>query len=112
MTFREELIQVAAVAVAIVEDMDTGVGANLSRYQSILAEVQAERFRQNAKWSDQHHDDPIVWLAILAEEVGEAARTFDRTNRSDPERTLVEQLADAETVARWILADQTKGRSE
>lgn len=101
-SFREELIQVAAVAVAIVEDMDTG-SASRDGLAQVIADVGAERMRQQQKWGDQHHDDPIVWLAILAEEVGEVARTFDKTGLSDSEKALVYHLADAETVARWIL---------
>jgi|GEM_PF-1169025 len=38
--------------------------------ESALEEVLAERMRQNAKWGEQNHD-PITWLAILTEEVGE-----------------------------------------
>lgn len=39
----------------------------------ILANVQAERERQDVKWGEQNHH-PFVWLAILQEEVGEAAK--------------------------------------
>ena len=38
-----------------------------------LAEISAERRQQDAKWGEQNHD-PVMWLAILGEEVGEAAR--------------------------------------
>ena len=39
----------------------------------IALEVLAERRRQDAKWGEQSHG-PTYWLAILMEEVGEAAR--------------------------------------
>lgn len=75
--FREEMIQVAAVAVAILEDMDQGKAHhnhywNNSTGRSILGEISAERSRQDRKWGPQHHS-PEVWMAILMEEVGEAA---------------------------------------
>ncbi|MFC4426485.1 hypothetical protein [Deinococcus navajonensis] len=37
----------------------------------VLAEVQRERERQQAKWGEQNLE-PAVWLMILGEEVGEA----------------------------------------
>lgn len=39
---------------------------------SVLDEIQQERQRQDAKWGEQNHD-PVTWLAILTEEVGEVA---------------------------------------
>ena len=75
MRLREELIQVAAVAVAIVTDMDEG-GTGI--YQSMsgstpMNDVWSERWRQEQRWGEQHH--PIAeWLAILGEEYGEACK--------------------------------------
>jgi len=40
---------------------------------SVLNEVGDERFRQDQKWGVQNHIQ-IAWLAILAEEFGEAAK--------------------------------------
>ncbi|PTA67677.1 hypothetical protein [Deinococcus arcticus] len=37
----------------------------------VLAEVQRERQRQEARWGEQNLD-PAVWLMVLGEEVGEA----------------------------------------
>ena len=39
----------------------------------IVSEILVERKRQNAKWGEQNHD-AFTWLAILTEEVGEAAQ--------------------------------------
>lgn len=36
-------------------------------------DVRAERARQDSKWGQQDHA-PAVWIAVLSEEVGEAAR--------------------------------------
>ena len=38
-----------------------------------VADVLAERERQNKKWGEQNHD-PITWSAILTEECGEFAQ--------------------------------------
>jgi hypothetical protein len=40
---------------------------------AVLDEVFEERERQEKKWGVQNHD-PMVWLAILAEEFGEVAK--------------------------------------
>ncbi len=81
--FREELIQVAAVAVAIITDLDHGqTGFDLEESQDIwnsifhneiFNEVRLERQMQEIKWGSQHHT-PFEWLAILGEEYGEACQ--------------------------------------
>lgn len=38
-----------------------------------LAHIARERDRQDAKWGPQNHS-PLEWMAILSEEVGEAAK--------------------------------------
>lgn len=38
-----------------------------------LADVLRERIRQDEKWGEQNHD-PLAWVAILTEEVGEASK--------------------------------------
>lgn len=40
---------------------------------NILTEVRHERVRQNGLFGEQNHE-PLIWLGILAEEFGEAAR--------------------------------------
>ena len=44
----------------------------------VLGEVLAERKRQDEKWGEQNHD-PITWLGILVEEVGELAKAIIET---------------------------------
>jgi len=39
----------------------------------ILEEIKKERWRQNAKFGEQNHN-PVEWIAILSEEVGEASK--------------------------------------
>ena len=73
---RKELIQVAAVAVAIVEDIDRGE-ANLQRtggqHHIIIHDITKERQRQDEKWGPRHQEFP-VWMTILGEEYGEACQ--------------------------------------
>ena len=73
MSYEDELIQVAAVAVAMLEDESFDVGADGRFTEDVLGWVADERKRQNKKWGPQHHD-PTMWLTILMEEVGEAAQ--------------------------------------
>ena len=80
---RTELIQVAAVCVAILEDIDYGVADHLqpkdgldSQTREVLQEVMRERMRQDLKWGPQHHRI-ADWLSILVEEVGEAAKAYN-----------------------------------
>ena len=44
----------------------------------ILVEVLGERKRQIEKWGEQNHD-PIWWLGVLMEEVGEFAKAIIET---------------------------------
>ncbi len=74
--YRDELIQVAAVAVAAVQCLDLGVTDDKLTYnRAILDEVMLERMRQEAKWGSQAHN-PDRWNTILTEEVGEVARAI------------------------------------
>lgn len=76
---RDELIQIAAVAVAMIQDLDYGTTemtvhtTTNARTDAILIEVEYERHRQEGKWGPQHHD-PRAWLTILGEEFGEACQ--------------------------------------
>jgi len=80
MTLREELVQVAAVAVAILSDMEQGdtllhdeAGMQTLAHRSAMTLVQFERFAQERKWGAQHHS-LAEWLVILGEEYGEACK--------------------------------------
>jgi hypothetical protein len=47
----------------------------MSTLQSVINEVIAERVKQDDKWGEQNHL-PIVWNAILVEEVGEVSKAL------------------------------------
>lgn len=80
--YRKELVQVAAVAAAMLEDEDFGQANfwsapnyNLpseSHGSMALSAIARERIAQDGKWGPQHHDR-FTWLVILMEEVGELA---------------------------------------
>lgn len=40
---------------------------------NVLNEIRKEIERQNFKWGEQNHN-PVEWIAILTEEVGEASK--------------------------------------
>lgn len=46
---------------------------DLAQWLNIFQNIALERRRQDAKWGEQNHD-AFLWLAILGEEFGEAAK--------------------------------------
>jgi hypothetical protein len=76
---RTELVQIAAVCCAIIEDLDYGEANNtIVPAANVRLDVARERERQDAKWGPQHHT-LAEWLMILAEEVGELAEAVGAT---------------------------------
>ena len=78
MTLHEELIQVAAVAVAWITNLETGTDDMLALAEKgffedrTWVEIMDERHRQNQKWGVRDQESG-TWLKILMEEVGEVA---------------------------------------
>jgi NTP pyrophosphatase (non-canonical NTP hydrolase) len=75
------------------------------RMAEVLRDVIAERGRQDTKWGDQSGHADELWLTILSEEVGEAAKEvldarFDNT-WADLRKELVQVAA---VVVAWIEA--------
>jgi hypothetical protein len=67
-----ELIQVAASALEALED--TGIDQ-----QDAIRMIRDERIMQTIKHGPiPRNHDPLVWLAVIAEELGEAAREVNR----------------------------------
>lgn len=71
--------------------------------QTISDLIYTERQRQDAKWGVQNHDN-WKWLAILVEEVGEAAKAIlkaweENGNPEDVRKELVEVVA---VVFAWL----------
>lgn len=109
MSLREELIQVAALAVAWIEQLDLdGMDATYSNemghFHGIANEIQDERYRQDEEWGAGRTVHPLTVLAALAEELGEVAQEVHW--HPDPHHDLNQvkrSLADAEYWARRVL---------
>jgi hypothetical protein len=108
-TLRDELIQVAAVAVAIVTDLEYGstnpYPTNDIPLIKAVAAVREERYRQEEKWGPQHHT-PAEWLAILAEEIGEAGREVEPRSAVGAWDQMFYHLEEVEEWARVYLAER------
>lgn len=66
--------------------------------ESIFGEVVTERIRQDTKFGANRHQHPLLWLAILGEEVGEVNKAtlegmFDGKNFSEYRKELIEVAA-------------------
>ncbi len=81
MDSHRELIQVLAVAVAMIEDemygsangtKQIGRADGATQADIVLTLIREERESQDDKWGPQHHDAE-EWAMILAEEIGEWA---------------------------------------
>jgi len=46
---------------------------SMTETTEVLYEVKQEREKQQQKWGEQNHN-PVEWIAILTEEVGEASK--------------------------------------
>ena len=57
-----------------------------------LDEIKSERKRQDEKWGEQNHD-PLYWISILVEEVGEAAKEVLENKFSNYRKELVQCAA-------------------
>ena len=68
----------------------------------VLNSVMVERERQDKKWGSQRSLPDATWLAILVEEVGEAAAEVI-TNPGYSERRLRDELVQVAAVAiAWV----------
>jgi NTP pyrophosphatase (non-canonical NTP hydrolase) len=65
---------------------------------SAIQRVMAERARQDAKWGEQNHE-PGKWLLILAEELGEVAKSQLEGDRANYIKELVQSAA---VLVAWI----------
>jgi NTP pyrophosphatase (non-canonical NTP hydrolase) len=80
----------------------------------IIDDLTKERIRQNKKWGEQNHS-PEKWLAILAEEVGEAAKAIcERMYAVGSNSQYREELIHVAAVAIAAIEsyDRNEGRDE
>lgn len=71
--------------------------------ENVLNLIRAELERQNNKWGEQNHDD-YRWLAILIEEVGEAAQAIlhDEFGGSHAGTAKTELVHVAAVAVQWL----------
>lgn len=58
----------------------------------IFYDIHDERVRQNELWGEQNHDAPY-WYTILAEEVGEVARSILEKDEKNYREELIQVAA-------------------
>ncbi len=80
----------------------------------VLKSVVAERLVQEQKWGPQNHNQ-IVWLGILSEEFGDAAKEvnelhFRRDIRKDQVKTLRAELVQVAAVAVAMIESLDRNR--
>ena len=123
MKLEEEVRQVAAVGAAWYENLTFGQAdydrpipqGGGSQGPAALGEIEDERRNQDQKFGAQDHP-PAVYLAILLEEVGEAAdliwQSYDFRSVESPYSSLAEIVEAATTLgqkARTYLEDELGG---
>ena len=64
----------------------------MSTLDGLIAQVRAERDRQDAKWGTQNHH-PAWWMNILMEEVGEASKALLEGDPVQMHKELIEAAA-------------------
>jgi NTP pyrophosphatase (non-canonical NTP hydrolase) len=70
-------------------------------FGAVILAVSEERHAQDARWGEQNHD-PLTWIAILSEEVGEAAAealNVSRGVRPADREALLAELVQVAAVA-------------
>jgi NTP pyrophosphatase (non-canonical NTP hydrolase) len=67
---------------------------------AVLHEVFQERMRQNEKWGEQNHPH-LGWMAILTEEVGEAAREVLERRPERFREEMIQVAAVAAAAVEW-----------
>ena len=65
---------------------------DLAQWLNIFQNIALERRRQDAKWGEQNHD-AFLWLAILGEEFGEAAKAAVEGRIADLRTELIHVAA-------------------
>lgn len=92
-------------------DIDSTTPTRFHKVQQaiVIHDVLCERAKQDAKWGEQNHD-PFCWLAVLQEEVGEAAKdalslhfSSDAETRAKHLQQLQEEIIQVTAVALAML---------
>ena len=59
---------------------------------NVMHEIAEERKRQDQKWGEQNHE-PLYWLGVLMEEVGESSKAVIEGNMRHYREELVQVAA-------------------
>lgn len=71
--------------------------------EDVLSEIREERERQVAKWGDQSHKPYPVWVTILGEEFGEAAKEVLEERHQELYDELIQTAAVAVAFAEALI---------
>ena len=71
--------------------------------EEVLSDVYDERQRQIAKWGDQSHKPYSVWITILGEEFGEAAKEVLEERNQELYDELIQTAAVAVAFAEALI---------
>jgi NTP pyrophosphatase (non-canonical NTP hydrolase) len=80
--------------------------------QAALHDILQERARQDQKWGEQNHD-PLEWLGILTEEVGEFAQhanTYHWHPEQCDQAAMFEEAVQVAAVALAIVECLKRGK--
>jgi len=67
-----------------------------TREEMFYRDALTENYRQVEKWGSQRDNPPGIWLAILAEELGEVAKAI---LENEPRENLYQELVQVAAVA-------------
>ena len=74
-------------------------------WMRIVGEIARERARQDDKWGPERSLSPFFWLAILTEEVGEAAKAALDSDRQGLREEVIQVAA---VAVAWLEAMSRK----
>ena len=97
----------------IVGRVGGGVDAEQRRIAGlVLRQIVLERKRQDAKWGGPQNE-PMTWVALLTEELGEVARAnLDKSPTADLETELVHLAATAVSWLEQIRREREEDRDD
>lgn len=99
----------------LTEGMDYKTTKRAWETTDVLQWVLDERGKQDAKWGEQNHN-PMTWLAVLMEEVGEVSQEALKAYFGSPENTAKhlalyrEELVQVAAVAVAMVEALDRGR--
>lgn len=78
---------------------------------AVFALIEQERQRQDNKWGEQSHH-PGMWMMILSEEVGEAAKAALEGNNEQWQTELIQVAAVAVAALEALVSVKPMGKAK